>query len=118
MRISDWSSDVCSSDLMAAAVHGLLLVRRMALHLGGGALDAQQLGRQREAAAVVEVDLQHLLLLLEPDLGRPVLGREGLGREIVLGVHVLSSSGRASSEARRVGKECVSTCRTRWWTCP
>src|SRR3546814_12660278 len=82
---------------MAAAGHGLLLVRRMALHLGGGALDAQQLGRQREAAAVVEVDLQHLLLLLEPDLGRPVLGREGLGRGIVLGVHVLSSSGRASS---------------------
>src|SRR3546814_3612466 len=64
MRISDWSSDVCSSDLNLGAD------RRPALPgvFAGGALQTRQ--------------------------------RQGL------------SQGR--SEERRVGKECVSTCRSRW----
>src|SRR3546814_13309694 len=35
MRISDWSSDVCSSDLQAARRHGIEVVRRIS---GGGAM--------------------------------------------------------------------------------
>src|SRR3546814_3160844 len=57
MRISDWSSDVCSSDL--------------------GDADDHRQHRQRPAA----------------------------------GTHFV---GDARSEERRVGKECVSTCRSRW----
>ena len=39
----------------------------MALHLGARALDAQEFGRQREARAVVEGDVQRLLAALEAD---------------------------------------------------
>src|SRR3546814_4852886 len=63
MRISDWSSDVCSSDL-------LLSIRRRT--------------SARKAALSG--------------------GSEETG----------GTSGSARSEERRVGKECVSTCRSRW----
>src|SRR3546814_9621568 len=62
MRISDWSSDVCSSDL-AAFAHGLQAVA--------------------------------LVLLLQR-------------------IHQCRHQFGARSEERRVGKECVSTCRSRW----
>src|SRR3546814_8531165 len=78
MRISDWSSDVCSSDL------------------------AEDLARQVPAA-------HHDALARRP----PELASDL--------VHVSSffrTSGltrlRGRSEERRVGKECVSTCRSRW----
>src|SRR3546814_11346940 len=97
MRISDWSSDVCSSDL---------LVRP--------AVAQQRLG---------EVLLQHrrddgmgLVVADEGDaLGGDAVGAV-LGEDPVSQAHWLveltSSSGR--SEERRVGKACVSTCRYRW----
>src|SRR3546814_10623155 len=82
MRISDWSSDVCSSDLLVELL-ALLLVAAHA------ALDdlARRLSRRRAA-------------------GGPVPGRRG-------GTAALAR-GRARSEERRVGEECVSTCRSRW----
>src|SRR3546814_4308273 len=43
MRISDWSSDVCSSDLYLASF-GRLLFRHRAPRLGGGAQDAERRG--------------------------------------------------------------------------
>src|SRR3546814_17572856 len=80
MRISDWSSDVCSSDLA---------LRRLPR------LSALGLWSQ----------------LLAPD------DREGLRRQRCrqrpAQYHTLAG-GRGRSEERRVGKECVSTCRYRW----
>src|SRR3546814_4039425 len=64
MRISDWSSDVCSSDLI-----GRWRGRRH---------------RERYTSASPRLCVNH------------------------------SSSSVARSEERRVGKECVSTCRSRW----
>src|SRR3546814_3386818 len=66
MRISDWSSDVCSSDLWQ-----------------GRAVDGQCRDRHR---------------------ARQSVDRDGAAR----------TDDRARSEERRVGKECVSTCRSRW----
>src|SRR3546814_18022933 len=79
MRISDWSSDVCSSDLLGHT-------RRISGLLENLRLVKGQLTRLRVASAD----------------GRGVggQGRPGEGRE--------------RSEERRVGKECVSTCRSRW----
>src|SRR3546814_15504641 len=74
MRISDWSSDVCSSDLIATAV-------------------ASELVEGREAR------------------------RRPPGRYRTLLYPCPSSTtprSRLRSEERRVGKECVSTCRSRW----
>src|SRR3546814_14466520 len=76
MRISDWSSDVCSSDLRS----------RLAALLDDG----------QEGLDVVQ-PIQFIL---------PRCGRHS--RECSR----LSRSRR--SEERRVGKECVSTCRSRW----
>src|SRR3546814_4506591 len=72
MRISDWSSDVCSSDL--AEAHRRDIEQR----------------RLIGARALCGADL---------DPPRPVVA--DLRRD-------------ARSEERRVGKECVSTCRSRW----
>src|SRR3546814_3955974 len=79
MRISDWSSDVCSSDLQVRlpSDDGLEVER-----LTGVVEDVGLLRRGTQAAARPEVE----------DVG-DVADR---------------------SEERRVGKECVSTCRSRW----
>src|SRR3546814_3534432 len=68
MRISDWSSDVCSSDL---AFH-----QRLADALGDAAMHL----------ALDDHRVDHFAEVIDGD----------------------------RSEERRVGKECVSTCRSRW----
>src|SRR3546814_17737389 len=62
MRISDWSSDVCSSDLCPVFTSAMCFL---------------------------------------PSSARRMTS--------------CHSSGNFRSEERRVGKECVSTCRSRWW---
>src|SRR5439155_14891917 len=59
--------DAHDADMAAAGDDGLL-AGAVALHLGGGTLDPQQLGRIAELRIVVEVDLQQLLVLLQADL--------------------------------------------------
>src|SRR3546814_17271376 len=66
MRISDWSSDVCSSDLVGAQVAG-----GQQAELDAGGIRATANGKTNIIPAI-------------------------------------------RSEERRVGKECVSTCRSRW----
>src|SRR3546814_15687054 len=84
MRISDWSSDVCSSDL-SSPDHWRRL--RQAVQAGGRA--ARPPLRQK------------------PGRFRPAGDDPRRARR-----RCRSSGGR--SEERRVGKECVSTCRSRW----
>src|SRR3546814_18306027 len=99
MRISDWSSDVCSSDLVEAP---LVAIRA----------DPERLG-----------DLRHLLGKLG-QAGRRIVEIEEFLRkavEVVNRARLWHSGDRrraeepvGRSEERRVGKECVSTCRSRW----
>src|SRR3546814_19445506 len=84
MRISDWSSDVCSSDLVHVA-------REVE---DEGVVDG--LAGQRGATA--------------PRQDRHLVPGGGLDRR----PHVVAVAGNDRSEERRVGKECVSTCRSRW----
>src|SRR3546814_15321766 len=105
MRISDWSSDVCSSDLgqqvLLELAPGLLVDRRERLvhqqHLG---VDGEGAGKAdalaHDARQLVRVGL---LETLEADLA-DVAPRH------------------RRSEERRVGNECVSTCRSRGWPDP
>src|SRR3546814_13798241 len=92
MRISDWSSDVCSSDL---GVHREPLVVD---HAGGRDLE-------------LLLHPEHLLRLADLPAGderqrrRPVLLVAHRGARI---------DPRDRSEERRAGKECVSPCRSRW----
>src|SRR3546814_15725586 len=110
MRISDWSSDVCSSDL--AHRIGTQIVED-ALHRRLPALQfaavEQQLADADIAAAVLRVVADaHDVAARQPQAARPLnLEEEEFG----------GSGGPSDferSEERRVGKECVSTCRSRW----
>src|SRR3546814_2378239 len=86
MRISDWSSDVCSSDLM---------------ELNHSSFD--------EPFRVV-CDWQDWTVTLETD--EEATFKAGQFRTAR---PKQDDSGRIErSEERRVGKECVSTCRSRW----
>src|SRR3546814_4216483 len=84
LRISDWSSDVCSSDLAVTPN------AYTAAHEPG-----TELALLLEALSLYEGDLT----ILSPAL------RERW-KEF--------QSGRGRTEERPVGKECVSTCRSRW----
>src|SRR3546814_2906513 len=88
MRISDWSSDVCSSDLNQ--------IRTLVAHLWEN--DGEVLTVTGQFLDSVNVPPPGLL----PELWAPV----------GLRYHALHHLLR--SEERRVGKECVSTCRSRW----
>src|SRR3546814_19718163 len=98
MRISDWSSDVCSSDL------------------GGFALTGGNL------APVLEALPHEMLIIGGAAVGSLIIGNSGkdlkaLGGGIVKvfrGPTYKKSDYLERSEERRVGKECVSTCRSRW----
>src|SRR3546814_4377997 len=81
MRISDWSSDVCSSDLPA---------RRR-----NGSASARQAGT----------------LAKKPLIASPICSRYGAPDSTT---STIVSDVWVRSEERRVGKECVSTCRSRW----
>src|SRR3546814_1667378 len=93
MRISDWSSDVCSSDLIVAVDGGveigveILAVARDDLH-----------------AAVDRVDVRG--------------ANEAVGELAVRVIHdeifLVHARRELRSEERSVGKECVSTCIYRW----
>src|SRR3546814_16235079 len=99
MRISDWSSDVCSSDL--ADIDLLAQVG----HVVAMWPPAQQVAHQR--------CLVHEYLAREPVVQGVVHGcdisavGDGCGRKT-------ADLLRVRSEERRVGKEGVSTCRSRW----
>src|SRR3546814_11429266 len=95
MRISDWSSDVCSSDLMPRHATGA----ELKVEYAGALLPPEP----REAA-----DRPRLLLVLTdlPDLRR---------RNVDSEADAYMRGGIAErSEERRVGQACVSTCRSRW----
>src|SRR3546814_4142896 len=83
MRISDWSSDVCSSDL--------------------------------EVLDLLEDKSEPALLLILDGVTDPHNLGACLRTADAAGVHaVIAPRDKARSEERRVGKECVSTCRSRW----
>src|SRR3546814_14192729 len=95
MRISDWSSDVCSSDLPETNI---------GIFPGAG-------GTERLPRLIGEARALELILR-----GRTVGPEEALQLGMVHEVTTDDVLLRARSEERRVGKECVSTCRSRWST--
>src|SRR3546814_5943712 len=102
LRISDWSSDVCSSDL-----------RRIGL-LGGSFNPAHSGHRAISLAAIDALDLDEVWWLVSP--GNPLKPGAGMAPLAVrlASARAMSRHAPIRSEERRVGKECVSTCRSRW----
>src|SRR3546814_16522499 len=104
MRISDWSSDVCSSDLDAVAADADGAARR-AVRIGSGGVGR---ARQPQRAVPVRIGAQIQALPRRAVEARQRQKKSPPGDKPG-GLFVF-----LRSEARRVGKECVSTCRSRW----
>src|SRR3546814_8774614 len=83
MRISDWSSDVCSSDLPQPYDNPVVL-------------------RESQSAMTTAAK--------PSDPAAPAAPRSELNQRQEQIIALV----RERSEERRVGKECVSTCRSRW----
>src|SRR3546814_8261584 len=112
MRISDWSSDVCSPYLFAlrarrdfgrklARVRGLVRQHRLADEVADGE-DVRHVGAHLRVY-VDEAALAH--------------AHAGLARIELAAVRRAADGDQHAverSEERRVGKECVMTCRYRW----
>src|SRR3546814_17895205 len=98
MRISDWSSDVCSSDLvnsiMVAIKAGILLIF--------------------VAIGVSAIDPANWVPFIPPNEGGFSYGWPGVFRATSVIFFAYIGFETVSSEERRVGKECVSTCSSRW----
>src|SRR3546814_12432246 len=95
MRISDGRSDVCSSDL-SDMVGGVVVVRDDGL--------AERVHFILNAAGAVPGPMDAWLVLRgTKTLHLRMAAHDANGRKV-----------SARSEERRVGKECVSTCRSRW----
>src|SRR3546814_1200145 len=90
MRISDWSSDVCSSDLV---------------------VDDDNCDNLRTAQHASSITLAMTILNLVLYLA---LSHFGSVSPNFLAVSAVLTLIQSRSEERRVGKECVSTCRSRW----
>src|SRR3546814_13821195 len=107
MRISDWSSDVCSSDLHRDVVRGAHEVADEVLedHAGVGAQLVQVVLGQRVA---VEQDAAFVGVVQ----AREQFDQGGLAGAVLAD----QCQHLARSEARSVGKEGVSTSRYRWST--
>src|SRR3546814_3783651 len=99
MRISDWSSDVCSSDLESQPpVESRLSHRR---------IQAQMTTHYRQLTQGQRYQIEAGLSAAE--------SQASIAKRV--GVHPSTISRevrRNRSEERRVGKEWVSTCRSRW----
>src|SRR3546814_5225530 len=99
MRISDWSSDVCSSDLRQAGMRQKAAEQELDLFAG----DQLLRDTHRVAGVAVIVAPDHL---------------QGAAQYAALRVDLFHRQLPAlfvrRSEERRVGKECVRTCRSRW----
>src|SRR3546814_9894230 len=85
MRISDWSSDVCSSDLLSRLHEGEVTKRKLA-------------------------SFRSLQEEITRDKNRAISKRQSKSYQI----RQSNDQRFGRSEERRVGKECVSTCRSRW----
>src|SRR3546814_12065359 len=114
MRISGWSSGVCSSDLHVSARRSDLVKDKLGASArgengeepgaGGGLQDGIRGGDANGECGKV-ANRGRCRKLLERDLffAAHSMRRQGCGER-----------GQGRSEERRVGKECVSTCRSRW----
>src|SRR3546814_15598751 len=96
MRISDWSSDVCSSDLAISAA-GYEAGSQVVLGLDCASSEFYRDGKYHLAGeGGIALGSQEFANLLASWCDKyPIISIE-------------------RSEERRVGKECVSTCRSRW----
>src|SRR3546814_11779571 len=114
MRISDWSSDVCSSDLEAEVD-----AKRLATLVGQRLVSKSQYDQAVARRDALRAQLTTVQRNAKVAADRLAIADNGVDNTIVrapfAGVVTAKAAqpGEIRSEERRVGKECVSTCRSR-----
>src|SRR3546814_20355445 len=125
MRISDWSSDVCSSDLSKWRIEARrgsfdrystslspYSARRDGLIFGTALRQAGRCCKDLACIFAIAVDLSdEFVHRLELRLGTQKSDELHFDH---LAIEIFGKIEEIRSEERRVGKECVSTCRSRW----
>src|SRR3546814_17758184 len=110
MRISDWSSDVCSSDLIWT-----ISIPSWRRDVEGSADIVEEIIRIYGIDQVPSIPLPRA-----PGVARPTATAEQMLERRVRraaaarGLNEAVNWSFIRSEERRVGKECFSTCRSRW----
>src|SRR3546814_20264044 len=116
MRISDWSSDVCSSDLLGFWADSKNLRYQAAYYdRFAGAHDGYGIWHHGDFASWTGSDGQAFR-----SSGIVIHGRSDTTLNpggIRIGTAEIYRAVDGRSEERRVGKECVSTCKSRWPAC-
>src|SRR3546814_14149578 len=106
MRISDWSSDVCvnQSSQQRAPSHAI------------GAQSVQDRALEARLKRDFRIDMERIIVSAQ-SIDQRLVGAGGKrDPEVAWSVgHPVDLKRDARSEERRVGKGCVSTCRTGWW---
>src|SRR3546814_17528573 len=127
MRISDWSSDVCSSDLDAlldeCSLRSLDLdkanfdgARLKNCDLSEASLrDASFVRSDARGTLFMETDLTGADLR-ESDLIDALMQKSDFRFTDLRGANLFRTDISQRSEERRVGIECVGTCKSRWST--
>src|SRR3546814_11118169 len=111
MRISDWSSDVCSSDL------DWDLFLRLAAGDGLGFIDVSVCAYRIHGANLSRTRHIHTRVCNLAESRQVALRRACLFDEpyqTLLRAQAHYIGAKIRTEERRVGKECVSPCRSRW----
>src|SRR3546814_18539020 len=98
MRISDWSSDVCSSDLLLLRTH----------------TSPMQVRYARMNKPPIKVIAPGRTYRVDSDSTHSPMFHQVEGLWIAEDISFADLKGVYRSEERRVGKECVSPCRSRW----
>src|SRR3546814_13800694 len=111
MRISDWSSDVCSSDLVLENKECTYSYYADPMY---AFMDEEYNQYEVEAESMGDA-----LNYLEEGMKVEVVFYDGRAISVALPTIVVreityTEPAVKRSEERRVGKECVSTCRSRW----
>src|SRR3546814_13257485 len=115
MRISDWSSDVCSSDLgegpsKEERENGFYDILFIGEYPDGTSVRASVQGDRDPGYGSTSKMLAETGIALLANKGAGGVWTPGA----LLGDALIERLTANRSEERRVGKECVSTCRSRW----
>src|SRR3546814_13917593 len=111
MRISDWSSDVCSSDLSLSLIKPSVVAMKHSIALAiAASLTLAACGSSEEKKEAPQEAKVEAPKVPASKPGQPKSEAQIKGEQ----KKVQQTAEQARSEERRVGKECVSKGRSRW----